>query len=108
MIDWTLNVGSLISIGTIIVGVAGSYAYQRFSVQTARKTAEEASNTVRALNGDLQAHRLYCAETYATKHGLTEQMTTMTKAIHDLGERVDRRLDGMNERLDRVIESNRS
>jgi hypothetical protein len=49
---------------------------------------------------DLSAHRLYVAEHYVTKQGLTEQTTQIMKAIDGVGDR----LDGVNQRLDRVFE----
>lgn len=54
---------------------------------------------------DLAAHKLHVSETYATKAGMTEQMAALTRTVHDVGERMDRKIDGMNERLDRVIEA---
>lgn len=60
----------------------------------------------------LHEHQLYAAETFATKHGVTEQMVAIAKAVTDVGERVEKRFDStdsrftqMNERLDRVIEA---
>ena len=50
---------------------------------------------------DLSSHRLYVAEHYVTKQGLTEQTTQIMKAIDGVGDR----LDGVNQRLDRVFET---
>jgi len=47
-------------------------------------------------------HKLYTALHYVTKQGMTEQMMSLTKAVGDVGVRID----GLNTRLDRVIEAN--
>lgn len=49
---------------------------------------------------ELSAHKLYVAETYATKLGMEAQTSQIMKAISELGER----LEGLNRRLDRVFE----
>jgi hypothetical protein len=54
---------------------------------------------------DLASYKLHAAETFATKQGVTEQMVALTKAVNDVGDRLDKRLDGMTDRLDRVIEA---
>lgn len=64
------------------------------------------SGMIGAVKDDLQNHKLHVSETYATKASVAEQTLTLTKAINDVGERVEKRLDGMNDRLDRVIEAN--
>lgn len=50
-------------------------------------------------------YKLHIAENYATKAGMTEQVIALTKAVNDVGDRIDKRLDGMTDRLDRVIEA---
>ena len=59
-----------------------------------------------AVDKTLSDYKLHVAEHYATKTGVTEQMITLTKAVNDVGERMETRIDGMNQRLDRVIEAN--
>lgn len=49
---------------------------------------------------ELAAHRLHCAEIFATKQGMQEQTTQLLRAIESVGSRID----GMNERLDRAFE----
>lgn len=79
-------------------------------VERAKKDAHFKVDAV-AARADLTAAQLaeyktHVAEQYATKAGVTEQMITLTKAVNDVGERLDKRLDAMTERLDRVIEAN--
>lgn len=59
-----------------------------------------------ATREDLNSYKLDVAERYATKAGVTDQMMSVTKAVTDMGERIDKRLDTMTDRLDRVIEAN--
>lgn len=49
----------------------------------------------------LADHKLHVAETYVTKAGMQEQTTQIMRAIENVGSR----LDGVHERLDRVLES---
>lgn len=67
---------------------------------------KEVERKAEAAQGDLGTYKLHIAETYATKAGLTEQMLSVTKAVTDMSERIDKRLDTMTDRLDRVIEAN--
>lgn len=64
------------------------------------------SDAIGKVKEDLSEHKLHVSETYATKAGLSEQMVSVTKAITDMSERIDKRLDTMTDRLDRVIEAN--
>jgi hypothetical protein len=50
---------------------------------------------------DLAAHKLHVAETYVTKAGMHEQTSQIMKAIEGVGNRID----GLNERLDRLYEN---
>jgi hypothetical protein len=52
---------------------------------------------------DLAAHKLHVAETYTTKAGMHEQTAQIMKAIDAVGDRID----GVNQRLDRVFEAPR-
>lgn len=59
------------------------------------------SSNVSNVDKDLQQHKLHVAQTYATKNGVAEQMTDIKAAIAEVG----RGVNGVNERLDRVIEA---
>ena len=61
---------------------------------------------IKEVEKELNDHKLHVAETFATKAGLTESMVSVTKAVTDMSERIDKRLDTMTDRLDRVIEAN--
>ncbi len=54
---------------------------------------------------DLAAYKTHVAETYTTKTGMQEQTAQLMKAIEGVGSRLDSRLDGVNERLDRLYEA---
>ncbi|NGO51600.1 hypothetical protein [Allomesorhizobium camelthorni] len=49
---------------------------------------------------DLAAHKLHVAEVYATKAGMHEQTAQIMEAIKTVGERIE----GVNQRLDRLYE----
>jgi hypothetical protein len=54
---------------------------------------------------DLAVYKIHVAENYANKDGVTRQFDAVSKSITEFGDRMEKRLDGMNERLDRVIEA---
>jgi hypothetical protein len=56
-------------------------------------------------NTDLQIYKLHVAETYASKDSVGKQFESVAASVKDVGERMDRGLSGMSERLDRVIEN---
>lgn len=58
-----------------------------------------------ALAGEFSEYKLHVAEIYATRNSVTLQFDSVATSISNLGQRVEQRLDGMNERLDRVIEA---
>lgn len=66
---------------------------------------KQVSGAIGKVNADLQAYKLHVAETFATKSGVNAQYDAVSKSINDVGARMETRLDGMNERLDRVIEA---
>lgn len=49
---------------------------------------------------DLQDYKLHVSETFATKAGVQDQTIQLLKAIESVGKRID----SMNERLDRAFE----
>lgn len=53
------------------------------------------------VRAELAAHKLHTAESYVTKAGMSEQTSAVMRAI----EGVAKRIDGLNERLDRTYES---
>lgn len=48
--------------------------------------------------------KLHVAETFATTR-CAEQMGSVTKAINAMGDRIEKRLDGITDRMSRVIEA---
>ncbi|TBY73374.1 hypothetical protein E0H51_23935 [Rhizobium leguminosarum bv. viciae] len=50
---------------------------------------------------DLAAHKLHTAEMYVTKAGMQEQTSQIMRAIEGVGNRID----GLNDRLDRLYEN---
>lgn len=79
--------------------VGGFYKYINAQVREPAKVANDTQK-------ELAAYQRHVAETYATKAGMSEQMNALGEAVRNVGDRVEKRLDGMNERLDRVIETN--
>ncbi|MGO6737109.1 hypothetical protein ACCS71_17315 [Rhizobium ruizarguesonis] len=67
------------------------------AVQKATEAAVEAAS-VRA---DLAAHKLHCAEIFATKQGMQEQTAQLLRAI----EGVKTAVDHMTARVDRIVEN---
>lgn len=63
------------------------------------------NGSVTKVDADLQAYKLHVAETYASSTAVTSQIEAVSKSITAIGERMEVRLDGVNERLDRVIEA---
>lgn len=62
------------------------------------KGAEDKAEKVGA---ELAAHRVHSAEVFATKQGMQEQTGQIMRAIEGVGNRID----GLNERLDRMYEN---
>ncbi|WP_313666296.1 hypothetical protein [Shinella sp.] len=50
---------------------------------------------------ELAEHKLHTAETYVTKAGMQEQTSQIMRAIETVGHRIE----GLNERLDRMYEN---
>lgn len=63
------------------------------------------ANKIEKINEDLQSHKLEVAKTYASQASVNSQFMSVTSSINEVGKRMEDRLDGMNERLDRVIEA---
>lgn len=67
-------------------------------VEAKVKVAEDKADKNTA---DLAQHKLHTAETYVTKAGMHEQTSAIMKAIEGVGNRID----GLNDRLDRLYEN---
>lgn len=72
------------------------------------KAKTEASGMAAAANAlatltrqELADHKLHTAETYVTKAGMQEQTSQILRSIEGVGNRID----GLNERLDRLYEA---
>lgn len=99
--------------------VAGAFAIWWRIESRVEKAKKEALEKVLEVNEKVEAvraksemtasqlseHKIELAQKYATKAGMSEQMNVLAKVVNDVGERLDKRFDGMTERLDRVIES---
>ena len=69
---------------------------------------KQVSDGIGKVNHDLQSYKLHVAETFATKNSVNQQYDAVSKSISDVGTRMEERLDGMNSRLDRVIEAGKT
>lgn len=67
----------------------------------AATVASSASALAALARQELAEHRLHCAEVFATKQGMQEQTGQIMRAIESVGNRID----GLNERLDRMYEN---
>lgn len=92
----------IMAVGGFILALFGaaSAAFWRMYglIKESRDKAEMAQS-------DLAAHKLHCAETFATKAGMHDQTAQLLRAIEAIGTRLDSRLDSMSERLDRFVEN---
>ncbi len=79
------------------IGLLGTVAGVWWRIEG--KTKEAAAKGEKAIE-DLAAHRLHCSEVFATKQGMHEQTAQLLRAIEGVGGRID----GVHERLDRVLE----
>ena len=102
-ITWEVVFG----IATIIATVAGVWwrieGRIKASAETVGLQALAAHAKADVVVGELAKYQLHVAETYATKNSVNQQYEAVSKSISAVGERVESRLDGMNERLDQVI-----
>ncbi|MBB5664727.1 hypothetical protein GGE68_002924 [Rhizobium leguminosarum] len=80
----------------IMLAGAGWRVWAR--VEAKVKVAEDKADKNTA---DLAQHKLHTAETYVTKAGMHEQTSAIMKAIEGVGNRID----GLNDRLDRLYEN---
>lgn len=86
---------AVVGFGILIFGtIAG--AFWRFWALIA-----EAGSKGQKAQDDLASYKTHVAELYVTKAGMNEQTAQIMKAIDGVGDR----LDGVNLRLDRVIET---
>lgn len=89
---------AVVGFGMAVFGTLfGIWRYLDGKLTAGRKETE-------AVARELAAHKLHTAETYVTKTGMQEQHAQVLKAIEAVGSRLDTRLDGFTERLDRAFE----
>lgn len=115
-VDW-INLTFLVV--TVVGMVVGVRRHQAARLENEREAVEKkfenerternvqiglAIGEAREAKDRLHAYQLQAAKTFATKEGVTQAVDRMTKAIEGLGSNVDRKLDSMTERLDRVID----
>lgn len=74
--------------------IFGIWKYLDGKLTSARKETDSVAR-------DLAAHKLHTAETYVTKAGMQEQTSQILRSIEGVGNRID----GLNERLDRLYEA---
>lgn len=74
--------------------IFGVWKYLDGKLTSARKETDGVAR-------DLAAHKLHTAETYVTKAGMQEQTSQILRSIEGVGNRID----GLNERLDRLYEA---
>lgn len=86
----TIEVGLALA---IFAALSGVFWKMYDLIQKAGEKGEKAQ-------GDLAAHKLHAAETFATKTGMQEQTAQLLRAIESVGNRID----GLHERLDRAFE----
>jgi hypothetical protein len=53
---------------------------------------------------DLAKYQLHVVETYASREGVNRQFEQVSTTIKEVGDRMDKRLDGVHERLDRFLD----
>jgi hypothetical protein len=78
----------------VLTAITGAFWRMWDLIEKAGKKGEVAQS-------NLDAHRLHTAETYVTKAGMQEQTALLMKSIEHVADRVD----GINTRLDRILES---
>jgi hypothetical protein len=96
----------------IIVAILGIWRRVEGKIKEAADTANlralSAQTKAETIATDLSKYQIHVAETYASKAGVEVQFNAISKSITEFGDRVETRLTGMNERLDRVIEAGKS
>ena len=111
---WVALLGAGASLGAIAtfwMTLGGRITTAELRAQAAEARAESASRHVEALSRDLAEHKVSLAAELARAKLLAEQAVRdlaeterrLVKAIDDVGDR----LDSMNEKLDRVLQSPR-
>lgn len=97
---------AVVGFGLAIFGtIFGIWKYLDAKLGAVRAEAATAASTASAqaslARDELGAFKLRVAETYATKAGMEAQTAQIMRAIEGVGNRID----GLNERLDRIYES---
>ena len=107
-ITWETVLG-LIALAGVISGIWFRLEGKiKLAQDSASLPGTAAQTTANSTQTDLLSFKLYCAETFATKGGVDKTFEIVAKSIIDVGARMEQRLDGMNERLDRVIEASKT
>jgi len=104
-ITWEMILGLI-----TIVGFVGGVWWRiegriNSAADVASMTALAAKTKAEIASDSLQAYKLHVAETYTSKDDVNREFEAVSKTITEVGERMEKRLDGINERLDRVIEA---
>lgn len=98
-ISWEL-VATLVTIFGVIETI------RRHQAGKIEKIRDDAALAILKVDADLQTYKLRVAETYASQANVGKQFEQVAHSITEIGERMESRFDGMNQRLDRVIEGN--
>lgn len=103
MINWSFDLGSLVSIATVIGGGLSAFAFQRASVQVAISKAEEAYELANCSRDDLAAFKQTVAEKYIRsddlnkmEHRLVASEARMMASLESLASRIDALIDRMD------------
>lgn len=107
-----LNLGEIIAIATIVVGIGvgyirlqGQVAHSEKQVVSNAKAAEDALRVAREIRDELHSVRLQIAQEYVSVSNLKEVDARLTTVIGHMTSRFDR----MSDRMDKLIEQfNRS
>jgi Skp family chaperone for outer membrane proteins len=92
-------------VGTLLGLFTGIETLRRHHNNKIEKIQTGADEDVKKITKDLHDYKLDVAKNYATKADVNAQFQSVSESIKDFGKRMEDRLDGMNERLDRVIEN---
>lgn len=109
--DPTITVAAAWSAILVVVSAAIAWGALRNTVKENKERAQEAISSaqlaqdkVSDLKEELQSDRLDNARTFATKAGMEHLEKTVIGSVNEVGQRLEKRLDQMTDRLDRVIE----
>src|SRR6185437_11191074 len=102
-ITWEMVLGLSVIIGF----VSGVWWRVEAKIKAAEDNASLRAFAAQAkadiISSDLAKYQTHVAETYAAKEGVNRQFEAISLSIINIGDRMEKRLDGVNERLDRFI-----